>query len=455
MASVSISASVCTSQPEDGVSLPVWPTFVSTLACSQTIPSCLPGRECMHCGRGLDAIQPLPVAVAEQSRGVYSIRGAYCCSQCAIAAAHDVATSSRGFPEARRLTCSLLTTYFGIPNTPRSLAPAPPREILFRFGGYMTIEQFHETTTAGRVVSVTSLPVAPYVDIMHVRRWLARFENGARRHYAPFERESISPTGEREAVLRAYVSSRPGAAARRRAQRTVEILLSPASSGADVAAAALDVGVYGMRGRPREEVLAACEHACLSRTPLPLRDVSHPQRRLEEAVRTAIGEALDTSSSSAAHTDAVVRRAVRVLLGEEEGWEQRAAMMGVEEEEDGDAIAPLREVVTMDRVSCWARGVRPDNGLVVCGLRRPAEERCVRAWTVETSPDAPAWNGMFEAVVREAQREEESGGADALEDRVMRAAKRKVKAKASKRAASTEQRQSEAATKLVQALGLE
>lgn len=450
---VSVSASVCTSQPEDGVSLPVWPTFLDTSTCAQIVPSSLPGRECMHCGRALDALQPLPTAVAEQSRGVYSVRGVYCCSQCAIAAAHDVSVSSKGFPQARRLTCALLTSFFGIPNTASALGPAMPREVLYRFGGWMTLEEFHSASSVGKVVSVTPIPMAPHVDVMHVRRWLARFENGARRHYAPFEREgdSVAEQGRVGHVFAHFVATRPCAASRERARRNVAILSSPSSPLASLAEAARGVGAFGVGARQkRDEIVAASVEACLSRTPLPPRSADGLQKRVEEELGALVRRLFATDGGD--HEAAVIRRVARVLLGEEEGWEQ----LPPPREEEGEAGAsasspfdPLRSVVTVDRVSCWMRGMRPENGLVVCGLRRPPGEKCVRAWPLGTTPEAPAWDGLFESVAKEVPP-----GAANSEEKIMEAAKKRIKTKTTKRASTTEQKLTDASRKMLGALGI-
>ena len=449
---VSLSASTCSAQPEDRDLVPVWPAYLSSRDTHQTIPSSLPGRMCMHCPRPLDHVQPIPIAVSQQSYGVFNVRNVYCCPQCALAGAEDYDLRNNT-DVARKLTRNMLVLCFNVPNTPTHLCPALPREVLIVYGGTKTLDEFHATTTLGKPSEATPLPLCPHIDIISVRRRLARYENGVRQHHAPFERETLIQTPREDDAdvladerrdLEAYARRFP---ARKRAEleasaralfdvRSLDYTAPEGPEREALENVCRRFGAFGVAGRTREEVIRACAAAALARVPLIPRAERRVQSALEEALGEVVEEHLATEDASPRHVEAVVRRCVRVLLGEEEGWEQLVTSG------DGEVAGEvgLHDVVTLDRISCWERGVRPENGMIVHGLRRPPPGRCIKVWTSEMSVDRPMWDEMLEAARREARVRDEEAPTE-QRAKVRRVAQKKHTVKTSKRIAAANEKQ--------------
>lgn len=77
------------------------------------------------------------------SEGVFQVTGYFCSFNCALAYSldrRDTASFQRS-----NLLCMMYNLYM-TDSTVSSLVPAPPRELLKRFGGWMTIEEFRQSS---------------------------------------------------------------------------------------------------------------------------------------------------------------------------------------------------------------------------------------------------------------------------------------------------------------------
>ena len=103
---------------------------------------------CWHCAHGFDSF-PVGIPLAKRD-GVYTLQGVYCSFACMKAAnsarpSHERALSGQLIHEMLREVYGVLTV----------VNKAPPKQMLAKFGGSMSIEEFRQSSAVKSINLVT------------------------------------------------------------------------------------------------------------------------------------------------------------------------------------------------------------------------------------------------------------------------------------------------------------
>ena len=153
---------------------------------------CVPGICCWWCTHEFSTPAfYLPHWVVD---GTFHVTGHFCSYNCALA--YNVSMKDNTVCQRSNLLWILYSSWLGSKNAPP--LPAPPREVLKRFGGWMTIEEFREhTAVLGHGVRLMLPPLQSVYYTIESQKCLSATSSYPRPNaYVPLDHESVSRARE-------------------------------------------------------------------------------------------------------------------------------------------------------------------------------------------------------------------------------------------------------------------